>query len=309
MSDSVEDTHRFKGKSFDPTPTAEVVIPPPRRPQSPLAYLVYVHPPGPTLGLRYPVGEDETVIGRGGGCEVPVPDPSVSRRHARIDFRPNGRFHITDLGSTNGTLVNHVRVNEADLHDGDYVGVGGSLYRFLAGGNVEAGYHEEIHRLAVTDPLTGLANKRALLEELEREGHRARRHRRPLSVVLFDIDRFKAVRDRLGHFGGDHTLRAVADAVRLLVRKDELLARYGGDEFGVILPEATAAQAAAFADRIGRAVAELDLMFEGERYRVTVSVGVGTALPGDDVLAAGLVERADERLGEAKRAGRDRATG
>src|SRR5205823_1846941 len=149
------------------TRTAEVALPPPRRSESPLAYLVYIHPPGPALGLRHEVGPGPTTIGRGADCDVSVPDNSVSRRHARIEFH-NGRFRITDLGSTNGTFVNHTRTKEADLHDGDYVAVGGSLYRFLAGGNVEAGYHEEIHRLAVTDPLTGLANRRTLLEALER---------------------------------------------------------------------------------------------------------------------------------------------
>jgi len=301
MSDAVEDTHRFKGRSAEPALTAEVAIPPPRRPESPLAYLVNIHPPGPTLGLRYEVGSGPTVIGRGGDCDVPVPDSSVSRRHARIEFHADGRFRITDLGSTNGTYVNHSRTREADLRDGDYVAVGGSLYRFLAGGNVEAGYHEEIHRLAVTDPLTGLANRRALLEGLERELFRTHRQRRPLSLVVFDVDGFRTLRSRLGHFGGDHTLRALASALRPLVRKDELLARSGGDEFAVCLPEATAAHAAVFADRVTRGVAALRLEFEGERYHTTVSAGVATVASGDEVAPSGVVERAESRLREGKK--------
>lgn len=301
MSDAVEDTHRFKGRLTEATRTAEVALPPPRRPEAPLAYLVNIHPPGPTLGLRHEVGPDATVVGRGGDCDVPVPDNSVSRKHARIEFHPDGRFHITDLGSTNGTYVNHARVKEADLRDGDYVGVGGSLYRFLAGGNVEAGYHEEIHRLAVTDPLTGLANRRALLEGLERELSRAHRHGRPLSLVVFDVDDFRALRGRLGHFGGDHTLRALASALRPLVRKDELLARSGGDEFAVCLPETTEAHAAVFAERVVSGVAALSLGFEGERYHTTVSAGVAAVAVGEEVAPAELIRRAEQRLRDRKK--------
>lgn len=301
MSDSVEDTHRLRGRPFDPARTAEVVVPPPRRPEPPLAYLVNIHPPGPTLGLRHEVGPGPTVIGRGSDCDVSIPDNSVSRRHARIEFHADGRFRVTDLGSTNGTFVNHARTKEADLRDGDYVGIGGSLYRFLAGGNIEAGYHEEIHRLAVTDPLTGVANRRALLEALERELSRSHRYRRPLSLVLFDVDGFRALRHRLGAFGGDHTLRCVAGALRPLVRKDELLARCGGDEFAVCLPEATAAHAAVFAERVVRGVAALPLAFEGERYHVTVTAGAATTAAGEEVTPADLFERAEERLGDAKK--------
>jgi two-component system cell cycle response regulator len=300
MSEAVEDTHRFKGRPSDATRTAEVVLPPPRRAESPLAYLVSIHPPGPTLGLRYEVGPGQTLIGRGSDCDVSVADQSVSRRHARIEFRDDGRFRITDLGSTNGTYVNHTRTKEADLHDGDYLAVGGSLYRFLAGGNVEAGYHEEIHRLAITDPLTGLPNRRALLEGLERELARARRYDRPLSLVVFDVDGFRAVRGRLGHFGGDHTLRSLASALRPMVRQDEVLARSGGDEFALCLPEASAAHAAVFAERVARAVAALPMSFEGERYQVTVSAGAATTLDRVEITPAGLVARAEEHLQEAK---------
>ena len=299
MSEAVEDTHRFKGRPPEATRTAEVALPPPRRPESPLAYLVYIHPPGPTLGLRHEVGPGPTTIGRGAACDVSAPDNSVSRKHARIDFH-NGRFRITDLGSTNGTFVNHARTKESDLHDGDYVAVGGILYRFLAGGNVEAGYHEEIHRLAVTDPLTGLANRRALLEGLEREHARALRYDRPLSLVVFDVDDFRTIRSRLGHFGGDHTLRALASALRPMVRKDELLARSGGDEFAVCLPEASAAHASVFADRVVRAVAASPLAFEGERYQVTVSAGAATVAAGEEITPAGLMTRAEERLRDEK---------
>ena len=121
----------------------------------------------------------ELRIGKSETNDLVLRDPSVSRTHARVEAI-DGEYRITDLGSRNGTFVNHARVTSAVLGDGDYVRVGGSIYRFLAGGNIEAGYHEEIHRLAVTDPLTGLPNRRALMEFLDRELERARRWRRSL---------------------------------------------------------------------------------------------------------------------------------
>jgi diguanylate cyclase (GGDEF)-like protein len=146
-----------------------------------------------------------------------------------------------------------------------------------------------------------LANRRSLTEGLERELARARRYDRPLSLVVFDVDGFRAIRSRLGHFGGDNTLRSLASALRPMVRKDELLARSGGDEFAVCLPESSAAHAAVFADRVVRAVAALPMTFEGERYQVTVSAGVGTASGGEEVSAAELIARAEEQLRDAKK--------
>jgi diguanylate cyclase (GGDEF)-like protein len=306
MAVNPEDTHSLKDLRHDPAPTADASALPAPRPVAPEAYLVQVHPPGPTLGRRALVGRDPVLIGRLAECGVRDLDPSVSRTHARIELRPDGRFQVTDLGSRNGTFVNHARVTSAVLHDGDYLRAGNSIYRFLAGGNIEAGYHEEIHRLTVTDPLTGLANRRSLNEFLDREVERARRYARPLSLLLIDIDHFKLINARFGHIAGDLTLRAVAEAVRPLVRKDELLARYGGEEFALVLPEADAGPAGGCGERVRRAVGEHPFEFEGVRYRVTVSVGVGTAGGGEVVTVDELVRRAGERLSEAKAGGRDR---
>ena len=109
--------------------------------------------------------------------------------------------------------------------------MGDCIFRFLAGGNIEAAYHEEIQRLSTLDPLTGLHNRRYLDEFLEREIERAARHQRTLAVVLFDIDHFKTINDRCGHLAGDFTLRSLASRIKGMTRADELLSRYGGEEF------------------------------------------------------------------------------
>ena len=140
-------------------------------------------------------------------------------------------IYVLDMQSTNGTYVNDKQSLPGDpipMRDGDYVRVGNCIFRYLASGNVEADYHEEIYRLTIVDALTQIANVRYFNEFLEREVLRTVRHGRPLSLVLFDIDRFKAVNDNLGHLGGDFTLRELAACIKKVVRREDLFARYGG---------------------------------------------------------------------------------
>jgi diguanylate cyclase (GGDEF)-like protein len=188
------------------------------------------------------------------------------------------------------------------------VRVGNRLFRYLAGGNVEAEYHEEVYRLAIQDALTGLPNRRALDEFLGREAVRAERHARPLSVVLLDVDRFKAVNDAHGHLAGDAVLRGVAAALAGLTRAEDLCARYGGEEFALVLVEAGHADALAVAERARAAVAARRVRFDGSELAVTVSAGVATC-GGAAATAAELLSAADGRLYAAKRGGRDRVVG
>ena len=267
------------------------------------ACLIHIYPTGPLLGRRYPVGDGPVVIGRNDDCRVQNVDGSVSRHHARIESH-DGLFLVTDLGSTNGTFVNNAACATAPLADGDYLRVGNCIYRFLAGGNLEAEYHEEIYRLTILDGLTGVPNRRHFEEFLDREVVRAVRHGRGLVVAMIDIDHFKQVNDRFGHLAGDLVLRRVAAAAAAGVRRDELFARYGGEEFALVLPETDAAQAAAVCERVRAAVAGLEFVFGSQRCPVTVSVGVAV-LAGDGT-AADLVRAADAELYRAKSSGRDR---
>src|SRR5262245_20298571 len=113
------------------------------------ACLVHIYPSGPSMGRRYPLSATlSAVIGRGSDCAIHADENSVSRKHARVDPTPEGYLAV-DLGSTNGTFVNDKPIDRQFLKDGDYLRVGNCIYRFLAGGNVEAEYHEEIYRLAI----------------------------------------------------------------------------------------------------------------------------------------------------------------
>ncbi len=269
------------------------------------ACVVHIYPTGPGMGTRYALTDTPVVLGRGNDCDIRINDHSVSRRHARIQPGADG-YYAVDLQSTNGTFVNDVPASICKLKDGDYLRVGNCIYRFLAGGNVEAEYHEEIYRLTIIDALTEVHNKRYLLEFLDRELARSARHRRPLALILFDLDRFKGINEELGHLGGDFTLRELAACVKGDVRKEELFARYGGEEFVVVLPETTVAGGVTVAERIRGRVEKHPFQYEGKSYPVTVSVGVAATDGGEPLTPNELIRQADENLFKAKHEGRNR---
>lgn len=165
-----------------------------------------------------------------------------------------------------------------------------------------AAANETITRLMMTDPLTGLANRRHLSEMLDRELSLARRSGRPLAALMADIDHFKSINDTYGHDRGDKVLKQVAQILRDACRKEDIVARYGGEEFLVILPDSGAGAAADCAERMRRAVA--DTSFAGIDRPVTASFGATVLTPADT--EGDFIKRADTALYEAKAKGRNR---
>jgi diguanylate cyclase (GGDEF)-like protein len=269
------------------------------------ACLVHIYPTGPGMGTRYALTGSTLVIGRENDCDIQIHDHSVSRRHARILSGADGHFAV-DLQSTNGTFVNDVPASMCKLKDGDYLRVGNCIYRFIAGGNIESEYHEEIYRLTIIDALTDVHNKRYLMEFLDRELARSARYHRPLTLILFDIDRFKAINDAYGHLGGDFTLRELAACAKSVVRKEELLARYGGEEFIVVLPESTPEGALHVSERLRSMVENHSFIFEEQTFHITISLGIASTDGAEPLTPVELIRQADEKLYQAKRGGRNR---
>jgi len=165
----------------------------------------------------------------------------------------------------------------------------------------------KLRRIARTDDLTGLPNRRAFRETFEREWRQAVRAGSPVSLLFVDADYFKNFNDRYGHGRGDEVLRAVAVTLETSIRRPrDVAARYGGEEFAIILPETDPAGAGLIAEHILQSIVALNIAHEGSPYQVvTASIGIASARPSRGSERAVLLEAADQALYEAKAAGRN----
>jgi diguanylate cyclase (GGDEF)-like protein len=154
---------------------------------------------------------------------------------------------------------------------------------------------EEVKKLAVLDPLTGVHNRRAFFEEAEREFARSLRYQRPLAVIMIDVDKFKSINDSYGHPEGDVVLKVIAETIRAQLRDLDLFGRYGGDEFIILLPESDLAGGRLIAERITTAISALEIDREGFFFHPSITAGVAGYTPSDRSLAT-LIARADRDL-------------
>ncbi len=268
--------------------------------------LVVIYTKEPTLlGKRFVLDVSPMRVGRGAENHIVLEGDSVSRKHVHFEQR-GATWWAVDDNSTNGTYVNDDQiVREQPLSNGDRIKVGPTIFKYLSGQDVEAQYHEEIYRMTIIDGLTQAHVKRYLLEALEKEIIRARRHQRELSFMMFDIDHFKKINDYHGHLAGDFVLKELARIVQGRIRRDEVFARYGGEEFAIVLPETNLDGGRALAEGLREKVEQSRFVFQNELIKVTISVGVAE-LAESDRTGTELIKRADEKLYEAKRGGRNR---
>lgn len=168
--------------------------------------------------------------------------------------------------------------------------------------------HERQRRQAVTDELTGLANRRRFLELLRAEVQRARRYGHPMALLMVDLDRLKQINDENGHAAGDAMLRGVAQCLRGAVRVTDLPARLGGDEFAVLMPETSREAALTVAERIRAGVEQFTAQVDGRTIHSTVSIGLISRAAGDVQDLPSLIHKADDALYKSKTDGRNRVT-
>lgn len=271
--------------------------------------VVAIYTPDPAnLGRRYVLNAGVTTVGRDADNDIVLESSNVSRRHARFEER-GGHIFLLDEHSTNGTYVNDEpsRVALHQLRRGDQIRVGDTILKFLAGADVEAQYHETIFRFTITDGLTNVGNKKYLSQVLEKEIVRAKRHGRSLSLLMLDIDFFKKVNDTYGHAIGDEVLMAIGDRLSRHLRSFDTVARWGGEEFVVIMPEAEARVAMAVAERLRKKIAEQPVTVRHDVGQLSITVSIGIAVAGDDIQNPDdLLRAADAAMYEAKSQGRDR---
>lgn len=271
---------------------------------------------GELLAVSIPLERDEVILGRALEADVRVNDSRASRLHACIKTERdpvNGelRFTITDLGSTNGTLINGQLLTEATLNEGDKIAIGDHLFRFDMLDDIDREFQQQIHRLLAHDELTGLLTSKSFFSELRREAARAEAESLPFCVLMMDLDHFKTVNDTYGHLVGSQTLGEIGAVIKKALRAGDVASRFGGEEFAAFLLDADYAQGLVAAERVRSAVQDHSFPVvrqdasQVQTHRVTISVGVA-AFPDDARDPIHLVELADAALYRAKRSGRNR---
>jgi diguanylate cyclase (GGDEF)-like protein len=274
------------------------------RAQRDRAYLIVLA--GSNVGEMYEVEGPETVLGRGANATVRLNDDGISRRHARLVLVQN-EVVLEDLNSSNGTAVNGETITQRILRDGDKIRLGSTtILKFTYHDHLDVSFQQQMLDAALRDGLTKAFNKRYFLGRLETELAYAKRHRAPLSLVMFDVDHFKRVNDTYGHLAGDYVLAKISKLTQNTVRTEDVFARYGGEEFGVICRGVNLANAGILGERLRAIVETTEFDHEGTRMPITISVGVAAYpdLPLES--PEQLIAAADEALYQAKRTGRNR---
>ena len=272
---------------------------------------------GVLLAVPIPLERNEVTLGRALEADVRVNDSRASRLHARltVEREPNSsvvRFKLTDLGSTNGTIVNGQPITEVILNEGDKIVIGDQLFRFDMLDEIDREFQQQIHRLLVHDELTGLLTSKSFFSELRREAEQAEAESRPYCVLMMDLDHFKEVNDSYGHLVGSKTLEEIGRIIKDALRAGDVASRFGGEEFAAFLLDADYAQGLVAAERVRSAVEQhefpagrLDDAADHRTHRITISIGV-SSFPDDAADPLHLVELADSALYRAKRNGRNR---
>ena len=270
------------------------------------AVLVLIYAPGSQVGRHFELHEGEHIVSRLQDQDIWLDNESISRRHARfVPEQESQNWAVEDLGSMNGTYVNDERITRRVLVDGDQVRFGSVIVKYITGDNIEGAYHEEIYRMSILDGLTSCHNKRYLLDFLDREIASAGRYKLPLCVVMADIDHFKKVNDEWSHLAGDAVLKDVSSRLRARMRRDDLVSRYGGEEFCFVLTNTALDGGFVFAESVRRLIENTPCQYGDAVIPVTMSFGIGE-LNESDRSPGDILRRADENLYIAKRTGRNK---
>ncbi|MEZ6124554.1 MAG: GGDEF domain-containing protein [Planctomycetaceae bacterium] len=249
---------------------------------------------------------ESVTIGRDHGCDITISDQAMSRAHAVIEQR-QGNYFLSDLGSTNGTWLNDKAVRgRVALNGGELIRMGGSILKFMSAMDEEANYHAVVHELMTRDSLTNAFNRSYLIPLIETEISRCRSQSAMFSLILLDIDHFKRINDRHGHLVGDEVLRIFCERIRRELRTNDMLARFGGEEFVIACSRTGLVDARHLAERVRLSISSERFQTHAGLIDVTCSMGVcstdGSSFPSCDLL----LTCADQQLYAAKKAGRNR---
>ncbi|MFC1643616.1 diguanylate cyclase [Chlamydiota bacterium] len=266
------------------------------------AYFILIY--GEPLGEIFEIDKKESIVGREDKATFNIEDSGISREHAKIIYSKD-KVILKDLGSKNGTYVNNIKIDEIELKNDDRISIGRTCLKFSFTDTVEKEFYKDFFKLATRDGLTNAVNKTYMTELFDRDLSRAKRYNRPLSVMMLDIDLFKNINDSFGHLAGDYVLREISKVISDCLRKEDIFARFGGEEFFIVFPDLNLKKAKIVAEKIRQNIEGKRIIFNNDRLKVTVSIGLAEYSKNKNT-AETLIRIADENLYIAKGQGRNR---
>jgi diguanylate cyclase (GGDEF)-like protein len=255
------------------------------------------------MGEMFPLGPGTTAIGRGLTADIRINDEGISRTHATVVYKDDV-YYLVDAGSTNGTFANGEKVDRYPLMEGDRIQLGAtSVLKFTYRDDTEEDLQRRLFESALRDRQTGLFNRGYFLNRLESDVTVALRQGKALALVLFAVDGFDALLERLGVAEAEVLLRELAQRVQAITREDDVLARYGHEVMGLTCRWVDAMRGSRAAARIRDAVAREPFIVSGTRISITLSLGVADLGMLLEATADGLVSAAEMAMRQAERLG------
>lgn len=264
---------------------------------------------GTETGRHYILERNKQLnIGRSNECYIVTPDTSCSRKHAEVFLANNGQLFVKDLGSTNGTSVNGVRITEPrSLEVNDIIQVGDNTeFLFESMRSSEAQAQVEIYEKATRDALTGIYNRRFFEDTIARQIKNRNAAKSGMGLIIFDIDHFKKVNDTYGHPAGDAIIQQVGKRIPAVIRGDDIFARIGGEEFALLLLTNEQNLVIKMAERVRQIIEAKAMKTDKGDLSITISVGSSFMVGDGELEYKAFYEDADKALYEAKQGGRNK---
>ncbi|PIE03702.1 MAG: GGDEF domain-containing protein [Acidobacteria bacterium] len=269
-----------------------------------IPYLVVLA--GDQIGRVIRLHKDVTYsMGRKRECDIFLDDVNISRHHSTLKINAQGIVTIEDCNSTNGTRVNGKKIDSQKLLDGDRISLGNIVLKFSFKDDVEYLFQHKLYEKATKDILTGIHNRAYFLDVLKREFFFHRRIKKPLSILLFDIDDFKLINDNYGHLCGDMALKIISSEIVKGLRQEDIFARYGGEEFIGLFADTDNDNAFQIAEKMRLLIHNIE--FETTETVFTTSVTIGVATYVDDCFKdiESFLQAADNNLYKGKLEGKN----
>lgn len=266
---------------------------------------------GHSVGDRFLLHKNEMTIGRSETVDVRfAQDKGVSRLHAVI-HRIEGdaeQFVIMDKDSFNGTSVNSKKIKKTILKDRDIITISTHKLKFIASTSPEQTHYDELYRQTHMDKALQIYDKHYFLTKLAEEVQYCKRYDNELSLMMFDVDHFKRINDTYGHLAGDAVLLKIVEIVKQRIRETDILCRYGGEEFAIIMPHVDCQQAHVLAEHIRTLIAETPIICSNATINITISLGISSYVQNSTqpYTSELLILQADKALYQAKHTGRNK---